>query len=133
MEPWDYTRAWNDILHTDVLRVLRDLYGLYQHATDSSLDDFDRELMCILDPEIAREHAGYNDTRTDVEFRNARTEVSQYRVIRENLSPFDFAVLRFIPDVWFVAEDARNQMEWEEHMFAHLFNIADFIERNKTA
>lgn len=138
LNPYKYVENWHDVLHADVIRMLRDLYSIYESSTDSDLDEFDGELTSILDPEIAHDNAyswrmDDDGTITDVDRRNAETEIAQYTAIRTHLSTFDMEVLHFIPDVWFVAEDARNQMEWEEHMFAHLFNIADFIERNKTA
>ena len=131
MDAIKYVENWHDVLHADVIRILRDFYGIYEHASDTDLDDFDRELMCVLDPDIAAQHAHAHDNESDVQRRNAETEIAQYVAIRTHLSTFDMEVLHFIPDVWAVLEDARNELEWTEHMFAHLFNTADFIERNK--
>ena len=125
-----YVENWHDVLHADVIRILRDFYDLMD-ASDSTTDDFDRELMCILDPDVAELHAHWHDYETDVHRRNAQTEVAKYMAIRMYLSPFDMEVLHQIPDVWDVVENAANETQYRETMFGHLVAIADFIERNK--
>lgn len=136
LAPYEYVSAWHDVLHADVIRILRDLYRIYESSTDSDLDEFDGELTSILDPEAAHDNAFLwrtddDGTMTDVDRRNAETEVAYYTAIRTHLSVFDMEVLHMIPDVWGIVDNAEGEGDFERVLFGHLVAIADFIERNK--
>jgi hypothetical protein len=128
---YEYTRNWENVLPFPVLDVLRAFADLcWGYCSDSTLDEFNIELDELLDPE---QHAINNEPLddSDVERRNAAIVIDRASATRAHLSSFDYEVLHMIPNVWQVSDDFESSELFKRAIFCHLFNIADFIERNK--
>ena len=114
--------------HQYMFKAAKSLAELIEYASDSTIDEYENELDCVLDQDCAEENlaCGYGprafDDPTSGDYRSFCTEIEEYQAIRNHLTDDEKQQLQLISPVWELAEnpDARNLKIELQELFDNL-------------
>ena len=123
-----FSHRYNYNVHTYMFTAVQSLIDLIGYASDSTIDEWQNEILSVLDNDHAEENAscGYDnglfEDRTSGEYRSFCSEIESYAAIRNHMTAEELTLLSNMTDnVWDAVDDADTDFD---AVMRHEFNVA---------
>ena len=131
-----FSHRSNFDVHPYVLTAVQSLIDLIGYSSDSTIDEWQNELLCVIDNDHAEEiiSCGYAtdvcDDPKSAEYRAYCTEIESYAAIRNHMTAEELTLLSNMADnVWDAVDDGDADLE---ATMRHEFNVAaTWIEQRR--
>ena len=125
-------------VHPYVFTAVQSLIDLIGYCSDSTLDEFQNEILCVVSQDDAEEilSCGYATTVCDdpktAEYRAFCTEVDSYAAIRNHMTPEELDLIEHMAVNVFDAHDTDPDVVDADAVMRHEFNVAaTWIEQRR--